>query len=480
MSLSCLVVEDDPTNLKWIQHLLMLREFDVEAVMSAEDALQLLAERDFDLLIVDWILPEMDGLTLTRLVRETDSDIIILVVTGRTEDGALEQVIASGASDYLAKPFTAPALYARMAVSEARMMERRSRQKAEQQVDTIVEGMPDAVVFWDTEGKIRRVNDSFMRMTGLQKKDCIGKSKGVIYLNPKEWKEDRSRFKDQDSGLYERTYRRTDGNSFLAESSTGPVTSPRGHLGWVTIFRDISRRVEMSERLRMTDRLAQIGLLSSGVAHEINNPLTFVLINLNVLSQELADLDPAQKDPVLQDLLTVVADAEEGCLRVSEIIKALRTFARGDDHRPEKVIISELVSNALVVLNASLRRRAQVVTHFEPSPTVLAPPGDLAQVIINLIKNAEETIPRDSKGTINVHVGTLNGQALLEVRDQGPGIPNNVKVRMFDAFYSTKVGRSTGLGLATSQSIVTRLGGVITCESHMGLGSTFRVLLPPG
>jgi signal transduction histidine kinase len=236
----------------------------------------------------------------------------------------------------------------------------------------------------------------------------------------------------------------------------------------------------MSERLRMTDRLAQIGLLSAGVAHEINNPLTFVLINLNVLSQEIADLDPAQKDPVLQDLLTVVADAEEGCLRVSEIIKALRTFARGDDHRPEKVIISELVSNALVVLNASLRRRAQVVTHFEPSPTVLAPPGDLALVIINLIKNAEETIPPDSKGTINVHVGTLNGQALLEVRDQGPGIPNNVKVRMFDAFYSTKGGRSTGLGLATSQSIVTRLGGVITCESHMGLGSTFRVLLPPG
>ena len=480
MSLSCLVVEDDPTNLKWIQHLLLLRDFDVEAVMSAEDALQRLAERDFDLLIVDWILPEMDGLTLTRLVRETDSDIIILVVTGRTEDGALEQVIASGASDYLAKPFTAPALYARMAVSEARMMERRSRQKAEQQVDTIVEGMPDAVVFWDTEGKIRRVNDSFTRMTGLQKQDCIGKSKGVIYLNPKEWKEDRNRFKTQDSGLYERTYRRTDGNSFLAESSTGPVTSPRGHLGWVTIFRDISRRVEISERLRMTDRLAQIGLLSAGVAHEINNPLTFVLINLNVLSQEIADLDPAQKDPVLQDLLTVVADAEEGCLRVSEIIKALRTFARGDDHRPEKVIISELVSNALVVLNASLRRRAQVVTHFEPSPTVLAPPGDLAQVIINLIKNAEETIPLDSKGTINVHVGTLNGQALLEVRDQGPGIPNNVKVRMFDAFYSTKGGRSTGLGLATSQSIVTRLGGVITCESHMGLGSTFRVLLPPG
>ena len=183
MSLSCLVVEDDPTNLKWIQHLLLLRDFDVEAVMSAEDALQRLAERDFDLLIVDWILPEMDGLTLTRLVRETDSDIIILVVTGRTEDGALEQVIASGASDYLAKPFTAPALYARMAVSEARMMERRSRQKAEQQVDTIVEGMPDAVVFWDTEGKIRRINDSFTRMTGLKKQDCIGKSKGVIYAD---------------------------------------------------------------------------------------------------------------------------------------------------------------------------------------------------------------------------------------------------------------------------------------------------------
>ena len=479
MKLSCLVVEDDPTNRIWVTQLLRLRGLEVQAVANAEAALELLHERSFDLLIVDWVLPEMDGLTLTRKVRVSHPDTIILVVTGRTEAGALEQVMASGASDYLAKPFTAPALYARLAVSEARVMDRRSRQQAEGEVRTIVEGIPDAVVFWDTQGTIRRVNDSFTRMTGRSSESCIGRNKGILYLNPDEWKADKKRFKQKDSVLYERSYVQADGTHFLAESSTGPVTAQGRQVGWVTIFRDISRRVEMAERLRMTDRLAQIGLLSAGVAHEINNPLTFILINLNVLSQELGDLDPDKKDAVIQDLLTVVADAEEGCQRVTEIIKALRTFARGDDHRPEKVMLSELVSNALVVLNATLRRRAQVITHFDDAPTVLAPPGDLAQVIINLIKNAEETIGHDERGTINIHVGTLNGQALLEVRDEGPGIPNNVQVRMFDAFYSTKAGRNTGLGLATSQSIVTRLGGVITCESYMGRGTTFRVLQPP-
>ena len=479
MTLSCLVVEDDPTNRTWVTHLLKLRGIEVKAVDSAESALLVLADQSFDLLIVDWVLPEMDGLTLTRRIREAHPDTIILVVTARTEAGALEQVMASGASDYLAKPFTAPALYARLAVSEARVMDRRSRQQAESQVHTIVEGIPDAVVFWDTHGTVRRVNDSFTRMTGMSSEDCVGRSKGKLYLDQSEWEADQRRFQGENTGLYERSYVRADGSSFLAESSTGLVTAQGRQLGWVTIFRDISQRVEMTERLRMTDRLAQIGLLSAGVAHEINNPLTFVLINLNVLSQELGDLDPTQTDAVIQDLLTVVADAEEGCMRVSEIIKALRTFARGDDHRPEKVMLSELVSNALVVLNSTLRRRAEVVTRFDPSPTVLAPPGDLAQVIINLIKNAEETIPADARGTIDVHVGTLNGQALLEVRDEGPGIPNNVKVRMFDAFYSTKAGRSTGLGLATAQSIVTRLGGVITCESRMGHGTTFRVVLPP-
>lgn len=479
MMLSCLVVEDDLTNRTWVTQLLKLRGMEVEAVDSAESALLSLERQSFDLLIVDWVLPEMDGLSLTRLVRDKHPDTIILVVTGRTEAGALEQVIASGASDYLAKPFTAPALYARLAVSEARVADRHSREKAEGQVHTIVEGIPDAVVFWDTKGTIRRVNGSFTRMTGLSAQDCVGREKGSLYLDQDKWEQDRKGFDKKGSGLYERSYLRADGTSFLAESSTGPVTAQGGQTGWVTIFRDISPRVEMAERLRMTDRLAQIGLLSAGVAHEINNPLTFVLINLNVLGQELGDLDPDQTDAVIQDLLTVVADAEEGCQRVSEIIKALRTFARGDDHRPEKVVLSDLVSNALVVLNASLRRKAKVITNFEDAPTVLAPPGDLAQVVINLIKNAEETIPSGEKGSINIRVATQNGQALLEVRDEGPGIPANVQVRMFDAFYSTKAGRNTGLGLATSQSIVTRLGGVITCESHMGRGTTFRVLLPP-
>ena len=125
MKLSCLVVEDDPTNRIWVTQLLRLRGLEVQAVANAEAALELLHERSFDLLIVDWVLPEMDGLTLTRKVRVSHPDTIILVVTGRTEAGALEQVMASGASDYLAKPFSPREL-----VSRIRAVLRRTRAPA--------------------------------------------------------------------------------------------------------------------------------------------------------------------------------------------------------------------------------------------------------------------------------------------------------------------------------------------------------------
>lgn len=480
MQLSCLLVEDDPANRAYTVQLLKVRGVRVLAVASAEAALELLQTQRFDLLIIDWMLPGMDGLSLVRWVRQTDPDAAILVVTGRDGDKDLEQVMAAGASDYLAKPFTPPAFFARLAVSQARVQDLRRRQQAEGQVRTIVQSMPDAVVFWDMTGIVRRVNASFTQLTGLSAEQALGQSLRVLYQQDSQWSEDLQRGAAEiQSAPVERSFVRADGLSFRAECSTGAVKTQGGQMGWVTIFRDISQRIQMTERLRMTDRLAQMGLLSGGIAHEINNPLTFVLINLNVLEQELQELDPSGQDANLTEMRSIVTDSVEGCHRVSEIIKALRSFARGSDHRPEKVQIADLVSNSLLVLHASLRRRADVHTEFEETPTVLAPPGDLAQVIINLIKNAEECVPPGEKGNIYIRVGQEQGQVLLEVRDEGPGIPANVRARMFDAFYSTKSGRNTGLGLATSQSIVTSLGGVIICESELDRGTTFKVLLPP-
>lgn len=480
MSVKTLVIEDDPAIQTLLAAVLRGREHEVTAVDSAEAALQQMELQRFDLMVVDWMLPGMDGLSLTRMVHERDPSVVLLVVTGRDQEGDLAQVLGAGANDYLAKPFTMQELEVRLAVNEARVTERRHRYRAEAELRAIVDSIPDAVVICDESRRVLGVNPGFTRLTGMQPSQIMGQSSERFYESKADFQEDAIRFSPQSSPTpYERRYRMVDGRSFLSESVTGPVRGPDGGIGWVTIFRDLTARREMAERLRMTDRLAQIGLLSSGVAHEINNPLTFVLINLNVLTQELRDMDPSGESAQIQDLIGVVEDAEEGCHRVGNIVKSMRSFARGDDHHPEKVVLQDLVDNSLVVMASSLRRRADVKLDYQPTPEVLAVPADLAQVILNLLKNAEEAIPKGEKGLIQIRIRGDEGQALLEIEDSGPGIPANVRARMFDAFYSTKGGNSTGLGLATAQSTVTRLGGVITCESRTGHGTVFKLRLPP-
>ena len=250
----------------------------------------------------------------------------------------------------------------------------------------------------------------------------------------------------------------------------------------------LERRALLDERRHLPtlvheDRMATLGRLSAGVAHEINNPLTFVTGNVEV-AQQVIDrlLAGGGGDPraVLEDVKRFLDDAALGATRIKQLIADLRTFARTPGHDAEPMDVHRAIEGALKMTSHELRMRARVVKDYKADRPVLGDVGRLMQVFVNLIVNAAQAITAPYEVS-EVKVSTwVDGECVVaEVRDTGQGIPEHFLGRLFEPFFTTKPrGVGTGLGLSISRSIVESLRGDIPVESRLGVGSAFRVRLP--
>lgn len=252
-----------------------------------------------------------------------------------------------------------------------------------------------------------------------------------------------------------------------------------GDVAILGIARDLTERRRVQAQLIRADRLASMGTLAAGVAHEINNPLAYLMLNLQYLMRELPRFDGTPGR--LAVLLERLSEAEHGARRVSTIVGDLRAFAHPEDMERGPVNVGKAVSAAVKVVSTQVRHRARLVESYAPTPLVEASATRLEQVFVNLLINAAQAVPEGNpdQNRISVTVSSEAGCVIVEVRDTGSGIPADILSRVFDPFFTTKPrGIGTGLGLPISRSIVTALGGEITVQSEPGVGTTFRVSLP--
>jgi PAS domain S-box-containing protein len=252
-----------------------------------------------------------------------------------------------------------------------------------------------------------------------------------------------------------------------------------GERALIGIARDLTERRRTQAQLIRADRLAAMGTLAAGVAHEINNPLAYLMLNLQFLMRELPRFDGAPAR--LTGLLERLAEAEHGARRVSAIVGDLKSFARPEQLDRGPVSVTNAAISAAKVASPQIRHRARLVEHYEKVPLVDASATRLEQVFVNLLVNAAHAIPEGSpdKHEIRVTVRPEGDRVIVEVRDTGAGIPAEILGRVFDPFFTTKPrGIGTGLGLPISRGIVTSLGGEISVASKLGGGTTFRVSLP--
>ena len=254
-----------------------------------------------------------------------------------------------------------------------------------------------------------------------------------------------------------------------------------GEPATVVSARNITERKQMQARLLLADRLASVGTLAAGVAHEINNPLAFVLSNLGFLEEECQMLRDELPRERLNEMEDVLRETKQGAERVRHIVRDLRTLSRDEGEQLCDVDVRGVIESSLGLVRHELRHRARLEKELEPVPLVRASEGRLGQVLLNLLINAAHAIPdgRPGENEVRVRLRAIAGRVVIEVKDTGSGISSEVRNRIFDPFFTTKpVGQGTGLGLSICHGIVTSMGGDITVESEVGRGSTFRITLP--
>lgn len=378
----------------------------------------------------------------------------------------------------------------------------------EQRLATLLQSIGDAVIATDANGRVEHMNPVAERMTGWNIDEARGRPLAEVFhiINertrmPVENPVGRVLREGRVVGLANHTALvRRDGDERSIADSAAPVRDRDGNVtGVVMVFHDVTDvRVaqEEQERLRArlvaADRMASLGLLAAGVAHEINNPLSYVIGGLSVLEPSLFDRihDAARGSaaenalaPLISEGRELAHDCQQGAERVRRIVGDLSAFGRNHDDDHSGANVHEAIELALRMAGNQIRPRARIETALAAVPPVAIGQARLGQVVLNLLVNAAHAIPEGvpERNLVRVACRTEpdGRRVVIEIQDTGCGIaPENV-ARLFDPFFTTKpVGVGTGLGLSICHGIVTAAGGDITVDSDPGKGSTFRLLLP--
>ncbi|WP_207273907.1 ATP-binding protein [Pseudomonas sp. GW456-12-1-14-TSB6] len=269
--------------------------------------------------------------------------------------------------------------------------------------------------------------------------------------------------------------------------------------------REIDERKQLEGQLVQSEKLASLGQLAAGVAHEINNPIGFISSNLGTLDgyfqQLLAMLgayhtagqtlpaelagqlqqlrEDLELDFLLEDIPVLIRESKEGIARVGQIVRDLKDFSRVDSHQEwQWANLQQGIESTLNIVASELKYKADVIKEYQELPDIECLPSQINQVIMNLVVNAAQAMGPE-RGTITLRTGVQGESAVIEVADTGSGIAPETLQKIFDPFFTTKpVGQGTGLGLSLSYGIVKKHGGDISVSSKPGFGTTFRVQLP--
>jgi signal transduction histidine kinase len=304
------------------------------------------------------------------------------------------------------------------------------------------------------------------QMMGVAPGELLGRPLTDFYLGGPSWVDGRS----------EARFRRADGSEFWASLAVNRIATEvaSGALAMVT---DITEQRRLQEQLMVADRMASVGTLAAGVAHEINNPLAVVLANLDLAASELA-----KAQPDLAQVSDGLRDALEAGARVQGVVRDLKVFSRaGDDEVSQQVDVHRVVESSLRLASTEIRHRATLVRDLQPVPMVEGNEGRLGQVLLNLLVNAAQAIGEGKPDRNEIRVATRlddKGRVEISIADTGPGMTLAVQRQLFMPFFTTKPrGIGTGLGLSICSRLVKAMGGEIACESEVGKGTCFRVAL---
>jgi PAS domain S-box-containing protein len=353
-------------------------------------------------------------------------------------------------------------------------------QRSVAEIQALFDRLPDLVII-HRDASILWANRAAAATLGYEPGALVGTNMlDIVAPGSRALTEQRLRGEFDDGGapFVERNLLRRDGTEVLVEVFPAQVVTFGGRPARLVVAHDVTERTRLRERILAADRMASIGMLAAGVAHEVNTPLAYVLNNVEIARRELSSVGDAGRTG-----LAALGVALEGIERIRVIIRDLLALSRTEGDVAGSVDVAAVVESTLVLARPSIAERAELETVYEPVPLASGTAARVGQVLLNLVSNALEAMPVETRDRNRLRVAVRpapNGGVVIEVEDNGVGITNEHSAHIFDPFFTTKAeGSGTGLGLTISQRLVTEIGGELSFESAPGRGSTFRVRLGP-
>jgi PAS domain S-box-containing protein len=462
------------------------RRGDDEAVIAA------FRQTPFPLVLVG-MDDEGDRIVLVRALRAcpngTQAAIVLVAHPGQLE--GLASMIDAGVDDFLMLPLDETAAMLRLQLAERRSAERPAPLPDNFELDglcaVLLRESPLATCITTREGNaFVEVNEACTRLFGYSREEMLWRTARDLDLweSPIEQERLAARMREQGMVRGVESRVRTKSGELRDVLVYVGIAEYAGTPHIVTLFPDVTERKLMQARLQLADRMASVGTLAAGVAHEINNPLAYVLANLGYAHGELTRQMERGASGVLQPVSTALGEALHGADRVQTIVGDLKTFSRESPEQFHAVNVRKVLDSTLNLASAEIRHRARLVKNYgEGVPPVHGNESRLGQVFLNLLVNAVQSLPSDGDAEQQeIRVTTRmeeGGRVAVEIADTGAGIAPELMGRIFDPFFTTKPpGVGTGLGLSICHNLITAMGGELHVFSDLGRGTTFQVLLP--
>ncbi len=341
----------------------------------------------------------------------------------------------------------------------------------------LVEAAPDGVVIL-VRGKVVFINPRAARLLGVPEGESAVGHYINEYLPPADAKLAGERITEMlrsgqemppnEYGVVAAPDRVVEIKSIACEWDGGPAV--------LALARDVTERKAIQRRLVEADRLAALGTLAAGVAHEINNPMTYALLAVQRIERTVSQL--GLPGAAVSSIREQLGDIEHGIGRVASITRSLRAFARPDDAPPGPVDLAAVIARSLRMVDNDLRHRAQLVVELPEIPWVIGNASRLEQVLVNVLINAIQSLPEPGPHQITVTLRRADDQVTLSIRDTGRGMSEAIRDRIFEPFFTTRpIGEGMGLGLSVSKTIVEGFGGTLAVVSVPSAGTTVTIAL---
>ncbi|MBN1841209.1 MAG: response regulator [Deltaproteobacteria bacterium] len=489
-----LIVDDEPRMCDSLKILLGNEGYKTKTAYSGQQALQCLVKQHIDLVLLDIVMPDMNGLEVMDLINKQKLDTLVIVITGHASVDSAVGSLRKGAYDYLRKPFEFDQLLKRVknALDQKRLKKEYEiingkLELSEKRYQCLVNNSPDIIYTLGLDGSFTYVNPAWERVLGHKTDEVLGKrfadfagkeAPGHCLRLFRRVEDEYETIRDASCELIHK-----DGSSRLFGMSAAPNLDSHGNVtGTVGALKDVTEQRKLETQLAQTQKIQAVGTLAGGIAHDFNNLLMGIqgrtsLMLLNISSDH----------PHFEHLKGIESIVESG----ASLTKQLLGFARGGKYEAKPTNLNELIDNSAQMFG---RTKKEIVIHTSYQKDIWTSEvdrGQIEQVMVNLFVNSWHAMPGGGRLYIQTKNVPLQGEDVrpfgakpgnyvkISVRDTGTGMDEATRSRVFEPFFTTKeMGRGTGLGLASAYGIIKNHAGIIAVDSKKGEGTTFDIYLP--